>query len=199
MVAIDDTFITRGSCVQTYVNAYDCTFEDGHTCGFVAEYSGTVFDWSILEGKNTSFNITDHTLKTTSGHFFAMDFSDRLSQSIYTVSIPNKILSQKFNATTGSCLSFAYLMTGLQNNEELRFSILLENGIQYKYWFAKGSQGNVWHRHRKTITSSLKWQISFEGTANLTKVGIIAIDDVFVDFGNPCPPTGVCDFEVYLF
>ena len=109
--------------------------------------------------------------------------------------------SKWFSPTQGSCLTFSYLVFGLSINQSLDLKLNKENSISLNnipvFWTVREDLGNIWYTHRLTIVSDLRWQILFSThSESYSKIGIMAIDDINVDLANPCPLSGMCDFEV---
>ncbi len=102
------------------------------------------------------------------------------------------IASPKFKPTNGSCVSFWYYMRGLDSNEYFSFSI--RNDITYM--IGKGDTGPFWKGFSITLPSSFDWHLNFSIYNIKSTEGLIAIDDISVDFDRKCYLIGFCDFEV---
>lgn len=191
--------MTHRACAQLKNDIFQCTFEDGHNCGFSPLDDGLYqfyANWRLYRGSETTIKTFDHTLKTVNGHYYALDYSS-LNE---TVSYNYRIESKVFSPTKGSCVTFSYYLRGLNDDQKLEFYVKPENVEKYDnlrpLWYAKGDLGPFWYSHRRTIISTLNWKIAFGGIAENTREGLIAIDDVIVEIDKPCPPNGRCDFEV---
>jgi len=163
-------------------------------------YTGTTASWQLYAGTGTFIKTFDHTFKRLDGHYYALDFS-RLNKT-NGATYDYRIQSQVFPPTRVACVTFSYYMRGLINNEVLSFYIKKENqqvSSLTPLWFARGEQGPFWYNHRTTINSTLNWEVIFGVVSTHTKDGLIAIDDVLVEIGKPCPMQGRCDFEVRIF
>ncbi len=190
--------MTHRACAQLKDDIFQCTFEEGHNCGFSPLYDGTYANWRLYRGSETTIKTFDHTLKTLNGHYYALDYSSLSEKVSYNYRIASKV----FSPTRGSCVTFSYYLRGLTDSDKLEFYIKPENVNNFvnlrPLWYAKGDLGPFWYSHRRTITSTLNWQIAFNGIAEDTREGLIAIDDVMVEIDKPCPPNGRCDFEVII-
>ena len=154
--------------------------------------------WQIYRGSDTYIQTYDHTLKTLSGHYYALDFRTIFIENLQAT-FNYKMLSKWFPPTTSACITFSYYVTAVKWNDSLNFHMRKENTIgdeSIELWRTTGDSGPFWYSHRLTVNSTLKWQFGFDVSTHNTDTGLIAIDDVFVQLGKQCPPKGRCDFEV---
>src|SRR5581483_11455175 len=171
-----------------------CTFEDYNKCSFQTIASNVNANWKIIQGLITSFKTVDHTTKTLEGHFFAVDISDTSGGKI--INGETRTASPVFNPTKGTCVTFSYLMRGLNQTQQLQFFIKKSGEVDYKpLWFVAGEQGPFWYTHRRNVVSDKNWQIVFGAVLKNAIDGIIGIDDLMVEVDKSCPQARRCDFE----
>lgn len=183
---------------------FECTFEGGQTCEEeLKPQVGLHPVWEIYSGNKSPIKTIDHTFKTLDGHFYAVDLNQvDTSDNTYI----NALVSQKFAPTEGTCVTFSYYIKGaenLKNPNYINSSLVIkkENNpliydINSSLWKVIGEKTPYWSSHRMTVSSTLSWQLMI-GLRSLEKAdGIIAIDDLNIEFNKPCPPAGKCDFEV---
>lgn len=197
ILAIDDIKVLYEACPQTDPNTFRCTFESGHNCSFVPSYdpNAYVLIWEKYSGSDLA--IVDHTFRTKFGHVFALDF--RKLHGGYS-NHDKKFLSEYFPPVNQACVTFSYYMTAVKHQEALNFFYKMEDkGITVIEYTVKDDLGPLWFSHRVTVRSDTKWQIGFFVDLNDSDQGLIAIDDVIIQFNKACPPKGQCDFEVGLW
>jgi len=214
--AIDDITIHKNPCPSKG----SCDFERG-TCGYTNLYDDN-FDWLRHSGSTPSINTgpkTDHTLRTSLGHYMYIEASSPRTDGHYA-HLASEVF--KVNPQFSWCLTFYYHMYGMSAGrlvvETLYAPSWSRNGRKYyrTHKVIRGNQGDRWNWQQVEISQSYDFQIVFEGNIGKSFDGDIAIDDVSVKVGkcpaptpspspNPCavrcsvsnkciPSTKVCDF-----
>ncbi|MBN3307353.1 MLRP2 protein, partial [Amia calva] len=190
-IAVDDVVVAdsvNGSCPAER----ECTFESSR-CDLQDDTTGR-FSWTRTSGflsSNSSSPTEDHTLGTAHGYYLSAQLWKWPSK--YTGQIATRL--NKPTPHSGECLNFWYHMEG---NSVGAFNIYLQKHHQSKVllWVKRGNQGDLWRHGRVTILSpDSQYQIIFEAVAGEGQNGDIAIDDLLI-LNGPCPPEGLCDFEI---
>jgi len=178
------------------LNILDCTFEHpDQRCKFDTLTTIQNIKWNTYTGSSTSIKIADHTIKTLGGKFFGIDIGTGGGKPVVG---ETRVASEQFNATKGTCVTFWYQIRGIKQEEMLTLFIRRDIDHKDNYrpdWIVTGEQGPFWYSHRINVVSDKKWQIVFGAVLKGSVSGLIAIDDIRVEFNKPCPQPRRCDFE----
>lgn len=157
----------------------DCSFEKGF-CTWANTRQVDTFDWIIGGGTTSSYGTGpsgDHT--TGSGQYVFIETSAprQLGDNAY-------LLSQPFDpAPSGRCLKFWHHMRGASIGT---LNVYLHTGnfsAMQLLWQRKGNKGSTWMLGQIPITSSVKYQVVFEGIRGNSYTGDIALDDISFTVG----------------
>lgn len=202
------------------VNCGPCTFESRTpptldvNCGW---YNGSSdnFDWTRHQGATVSVQtgpVTDHTLKTSLGHYLYIETSTGIVGNIADLYGP------LIQSTSATCtFSFYRHMFG-NSIGNLNVFIAAANGTRIaQLWGISGNQGNSWKKTTISIgRRTSPFRLIMEGVRGDSFQGDIAIDDITMSgcgallpcgtatstqfkcpISNGCiPKTYVCDYSV---
>ncbi|XP_070567019.1 MAM and LDL-receptor class A domain-containing protein 2-like [Ptychodera flava] len=171
-ISLDDIRITTG---QQCPPAGFCDFEDGF-CSWTnpKPVEGMDdFNWARGQG-GTATGYTgpsfDHTKGNDLGYFLFFESSKT------TTGETAWLMSEYFNPTVDSCLTFWYHMYG---DTIGALNIYIYSGsTPILLWSKSGNQGDVWRQGQVSVYSSVEYQVVFEGVRGSSNTGDIAIDDV---------------------
>ncbi|XP_066300037.1 MAM and LDL-receptor class A domain-containing protein 1-like [Branchiostoma lanceolatum] len=176
-IAIDDVTIRSGACPR---QGY-CTFEQD-TCGWQNTATGDDLDWLWNSGGTPSLFSgpdVDHTTNSDLGHYMFVDASGGGGNRAWLV-------SEHFQSTASSCLSFWYHMTGLGSGTISVYK--RSDGTLTKLWDRSGDQGNVWNQAQVDLSSITEFQLLIEAELGSFLFFVstdIAVDDMDFQAG-PC-------------
>lgn len=172
----DGDYEQVGECVMRgcHLGPYDCEFEMGGLCHWTFCDTNKYPRWYRHDGPTGSSGTGpagDHT--SGSGNYIYFE-----SSSPAQTGGTNCFYSQLFSA--GSCqqLTFWYHMLGSGIG---KLSVLVKNNDgsdQRIVWEKSGEQGNEWKQASVEVTSSVSYQVFFEGVRGVDFRGDIAIDDI---------------------
>ncbi|XP_037401783.1 MAM and LDL-receptor class A domain-containing protein 1 isoform X2 [Pygocentrus nattereri] len=192
-IAVDDVQVwssVNGSCLDKR----ECTFQSG-LCGLQPEPAAH-FPWVRTTGQQAVGSAnppTDHTLGTDQGYY--------LSAQLWKHPLGSRgsMLTQvnEPTAENGQCWMFWYHMAGRDNSS---LSVYLQqshnSSTRVLLWSRSIEQGELWRHSKATVLSPHStYQVIFEAVVGDGQVKDIAIDDLSV-LNGPCPPNGLCDFEM---
>ncbi|XP_071486324.1 MAM and LDL-receptor class A domain-containing protein 1-like [Diadema antillarum] len=198
-IALDDIDVSPAVCGGTPTSvpvvSMDCTFEQD-LCNYV-QLTDDEFDWTRHQQatpSSASGPTFDHT--TGSGWYVYIEASGPyMSGDRARLRGPD----QNPTAQDGSnpkCLVFWAHMYGPHIN---RLNVYLQRAGQQdaKIYTKYGTQGSVWFKAEKEISSASAWNIIFEGVMGDSFFGDIALDDITL-YDGACPQEVACDFELDL-
>ncbi|XP_058250824.1 MAM and LDL-receptor class A domain-containing protein 1 [Hemibagrus wyckioides] len=192
-IALDEVQVwssVNGSCPPER----ECTFQSS-LCSLETDPSAD-FPWVRITGMQDAGSASpskDHTLGTDQGYYLSAQQWDRPSGS------KSRMVTRLYepNLESKECWMFWYHMSG-RDVGMLNVYLHESHNSQVTLWSRSGDQGDRWRPGRATVVSPLSpYQIVFEAVAGEGQVTDIAIDDLSV-LNGPCPPHGLCDFEMDL-
>ncbi|KAI4891478.1 hypothetical protein NFI96_023830, partial [Prochilodus magdalenae] len=193
-IAIDDVQVwssVNGSCPAEQ----ECTFQSG-LCGLQADPEAH-FSWLRTTGElaiGSPSPHMDHTLGTDQGYY--------LSAQLWKLPHGSRasVLTQvnEPTAESGQCWMFWYHMPGRDSGS---LSVYMQqphnSSTRIPLWSRSIEQGEWWRHSRATVLSPHNpYQVVFQAVVGDGQdIKDIAIDDLSV-LNGPCPPNGLCDFEM---
>ncbi|XP_034159304.2 MAM and LDL-receptor class A domain-containing protein 1 isoform X1 [Pangasianodon hypophthalmus] len=192
-IALDEVQVwssVNGSCPPER----ECTFQSS-LCGLEPDPAAD-FPWVRITGMQAAGSASpskDHTLGTDQGYYLSAQLWDRPSGS------QSRMVTRFYepNLESEECWMFWYHMSG-RDVGMLSVYLHESHNSRVTLWSRSGDQGERWRPGRATVVTPLSpYQIVFEAVAGEGQVMDIAIDDLSV-LNGPCPPHGLCDFEMDL-
>ncbi|XP_035827620.1 MAM and LDL-receptor class A domain-containing protein 2-like [Aplysia californica] len=185
-IGLDDIEQHTGSCLE---HGGLCDFEDSKICGFTNDATAD-FSWTRASGSTDSYGTgpkSDHTYDSAAGSYIYTEASSpRVAGDVA------RVIGPVHSPTTAKCAKFFYHMYGTSMGT-LKVYLKSQNRLNPPVLTLSGNHKDSWLPAEFNISSSVSYQIVFEGTVN----GIasdMAIDDLSISDG-PCPAPGSCDFE----
>ncbi|XP_070543825.1 MAM and LDL-receptor class A domain-containing protein 1-like [Ptychodera flava] len=174
-------------------DGYSCDFETG-MCG-LSNKEGNPVKWVRNQGSTPTPNTgpsTDHTKSNNQG-YYAFVNAALLGNGGKTT-----MFTEKFSATSNSCLKFWYYMYG-QHCGFLTISVADgKTGTSATIWKRWFDQGDGWILGQANIISKESYTIEFE-VYNRIAInafeGDVALDDIAIVSGS-CEEIGDCDFDL---
>ncbi|XP_038052723.1 MAM and LDL-receptor class A domain-containing protein 1-like [Patiria miniata] len=186
-IAIDDIVVTTGECPLRDF----CEFQDSHLCGYLQDTTDD-FDWLQNNGATPTANTgpsLDVSYDTTYGKYMYVEATGQSAGSVARLMTP---LVPASPGVSRYCWYFSYHMYGDQMGT-LNVN-LNTTSVQQTLWTRSSNLGNLWSVGNVQVTSTLPYQLAFEGIVGTGDRSDIAIDDVGFYLGS-CPYQENCDFE----
>lgn len=202
-IAIDDVVLSDYNCNVTTTptlitftpaptfspSKYDCNFETDF-CLWENPKS-SLYKWEIKVGHSdikATLPRTDHTTKSTIGHYAALNHVSKYHQSVAALSTKDAI-DIDFN---GACIRFWYYIYG-SYLRSLKFMLKeIDTNTLITYWSKSVSSGPTWNYQQLHLNNKGSFYLLFEGQATI--YSDVALDDIQFNYGS-CPPEQLCTVE----
>ncbi|XP_067126410.1 MAM and LDL-receptor class A domain-containing protein 1-like isoform X1 [Centruroides vittatus] len=202
-IAIDDIVLSEYKC-GTIVTTSATTFTPITTskpsnfdCDFEIDLcqwenpKDSFYKWEIKTGHSdikSTLPRTDHTTKSTRGHYIVLDHTSKYRRSIVGLVTKNTLEI----TSDGACIRFWYYIYG---SDRKSLTFLLKEGNSNNvtsYWTKSASSGPTWNYQQVRINDIGSFFLMFEGQATL--YSDVALDDIQFNYGN-CPSEVLCTVE----
>ncbi|XP_070781146.1 apical endosomal glycoprotein [Enoplosus armatus] len=179
-VAVDDIHLSAHPCESISHQGSKCSLERG-MCSWSNTQNVKVdkLDWELTNQEAERHYSTppeDHTLGTERGHFLFFPSSNRTAANQNA-----QLLSPHLPPTRGTCLKF-WAYKPYSSDSELRVWRLSEGRLHQLVVVSE--LGGPWKRFDVNITSTVDYQIVFEGIKGTS--GVVALDDIEYTIGVNC-------------